>query len=123
MTSEPRDSVAPRRMLPPPTTIVSSTPCEATRDACRAIRLTSSTSMPPSPGRQKLSPESFRRTRRKAGGPVVGGASIALSLPAGVGGLVREWVEGGGGRTPGRPRSTASVLRLARAGRLADDEP
>ena len=34
-----------------------------------AIRLTSSTLMPPSPGRQKLSPESFRRIRWKIGAP------------------------------------------------------
>ena len=61
--------LAPRRMLPPPTTIASWTPRAATRDAWRAIRLTSSTLMPPSPGRQKLSPESFSRTRRKTGGP------------------------------------------------------
>ena len=56
-------------MFPPPTTMASSTPREATRAAWRAIRLTSSTLIPPSPGRQKLSPESFSRIRRKTGGP------------------------------------------------------
>ena len=35
----------------------------------RAIRLTSSTLIPPSPGRQKLSPESLSKIRRKTGLP------------------------------------------------------
>src|SRR5512132_1476957 len=69
MTSDPRVSVAPRRMLPPPTTMASWTPWAATREAWLAIRLTSSTLIPPSPGRQKLSPESLSKTRRKSGGP------------------------------------------------------
>jgi hypothetical protein len=56
-------------MFPPPTTIPSSTPLEATLAACLAIRLTSSTLMPPSPGLQKLSPESFSKIRRKTGAP------------------------------------------------------
>ena len=47
------------------------TPRAATRDAWRAIRLTSSTLMPPSPGLQKLSPESLSRTRRNTGGPLL----------------------------------------------------
>src|SRR5689334_21638220 len=74
-------------MFPPPTTIASCTPRAATRDAWRAIRLTSSTLMPPSPGRQKLSPESFSKSRRKAGGPLFAVPSIGCpSGPVGLAG-------------------------------------
>ena len=55
----------------PPRRSPAGRPRAATREACRAIRLTSSTLIPPSPGRQKLSPESLSRTRRKTGVPAM----------------------------------------------------
>src|SRR5437660_7163875 len=112
MTLWPRVSVAPRRMFPPPTTMASSTPRSATRDAWRAIRLTSSTLMPASPGRQKLSPESLSKTRRNRGGPYGEAASI-IDSPSGPFGSIGRGSTRLADDEPGEPRDR-DVLAGAR---------
>src|SRR5205814_2875145 len=65
-------------MLPPPTTIATSTPRSATRCTCSAMAAIRSGSAPYSSDPMRASPESLRRMRRKAGLP----SSTALLLLA-----------------------------------------
>src|SRR5579871_1652801 len=64
----PRAAAArPRKMLPPPTTMATSTPRLSTAATSAAIACTDSGSVPYSRSPISASPESFRRTRRKTG--------------------------------------------------------
>src|SRR5437764_1199243 len=63
MTSPPALNCAPRRMLPPPTTMASWTPRSRMRWACRAMLSVSSMLMPLLPLCPNPSPLSFRITR------------------------------------------------------------
>src|SRR5262245_42567689 len=62
-------------MLPAPTTIASSSPSDWTSTTSRAIEVTRLRSIPYSRSPIRASPDSFRRTRRKAGAAPAGARS------------------------------------------------
>src|SRR4051812_26361754 len=92
------DSSAPRKKLPPPTTIATST-CPTVAAICLAIPRTVSGSTPSLPP-PKTSPDSLSRTRRRLGATAAGmvrSISFWVSMvPPGRGIGIRSRIEGAG---------------------------
>src|SRR3954470_197882 len=113
MTSPPAENWAPRRMLPPPTTIASCTPRSTIRLAWRATDRVSSMEMPDLLACPNPSPLSLRTTRLYLGLSASGKAVSSMAQAPGEAGGLHQWYrERARGRTArrsldrGRPGAT-----------------
>src|SRR5215213_1161420 len=108
-------------MLPPPTTIASSTPSACTPTISSAIAATVLRSMPYEWSPISDSPESFSRTRRKVGAPPAGERSATSSVCT-VTRLFcdREALEGDDMRVRRRKRLTDRLCRVVDPGLLGE---